>query len=125
MRNAALPSAGTARGRALPWGGLCGEGTQPGCPPQELPEETLMEGGVAREGRGGAGWRASWRRGFGAGSGRLRMVQKAGRHSPQDLKDFRPPEGTTHSKPAQPLTLSSGVGENIFSSWGCLEKSKG
>lgn len=23
------------------------------------------------------------------------------------------------------LTFSSGVGENIFSSWGCLEKSKG
>ena len=33
-------------------GGLCGEGTQPGSPPQELPEETLMEGGAAREGRG-------------------------------------------------------------------------
>lgn len=30
-----------------------------------------------------------------------------------------------HTADPAPLTFSSGVGENIFSSWGCLEKSKG
>ena len=115
----AAPSPGTYTGWPV-WGGHSARVPTPGAPRGDTDGRW---GGQRRE--GGAGWKASWRKGFGAGSGRLRMVQKAGRHSPQDLKDFRPPEGTTHSKPAQPLTFSSGVGENIFSSWGCLEKSKG
>lgn len=70
-----------------------------------------MEGGVAREGREGAGWKASWRRGFGAGSGRLRIVQKAGRfHSLQDPKDFRPPRGhhPQQTRPASHLLVGRG-----------------
>lgn len=38
----------------------------------------------------------------------------------------RPCQPTCSASAQRPsLTFSSGVGENIFSSWGCLEKSKG